>query len=289
MEFSGRYINLAASGERRAQMMDQFSRFGCAARYIRFDAIDGRSIKTPESPLSAAELGCFMSHYHCIAGGGEPDKHVHIVEDDVVFAPQTVPILTEISNEVLDQCDILFTDIFVPLNMNSIFNLMEFYRATGIAEVRDVEADQRMPNCILYADIRPIEFAGATSYIVNKNSRNKIRRLLDAEMSSGISRPIDITIRKFVNSGQITALCTLPFLTSIRADSIYNTTMVDRGQDKATERAFFLLRNYFFVAKDEAYLETSVAELTSELADPGYMDTVLGVFRFMFSEKFVQF
>ncbi len=288
MDFAGRYINMAASGERRAQMEAQFERLGCADRYTRFNAVDGRSVVSGQSSLSAAELGCFMSHYHCIVeGGGE--RHIHVIEDDVVFSAQTVPLLTLTTDEVMDQCDILFTDIFVPLNMGAIFNLMEYYRASGVIAARHVAPDQRAPAAIMYANIRPIEFAGATSYVVNRNSRHKIRRLLDREMSQGISQPIDMTIRKLANTGELTAFCTLPFLTSIRPDSIYNTTMAERGQDKASEMAFFLLRSYFFVGKDEAYLKATVDELASGLADPDYMDTILGAFRFMFSDRFRQF
>jgi len=288
MDFAGRYINMAASAERRAQMEAQFGRLGLADRYTRFNAVDGQSVANTQSPLSAAELGCFMSHYHCIVEGGG-GRHVHVIEDDVVFSAQTVPLLAVTTDEVMDQCDILFTDIFVPLNMNAIFNLMEFYRASGAIAVRHAPPDQRAPACIMYANIRPIEFAGATSYVVNNNSRNKIRRLLDREMAQGPSQPIDMTIRKLVNDGELTALCTLPFLTSIRPDSIFNTTMAERGQDKASEMAFFLLRSYFFVGKDEAYLKAETDELASGLADPDFMDTMLGAFRFMFSEKFRQF
>lgn len=288
MDFAGRYINMAASAERRAQMQDQFARLGCADRYTRFNAIEGSSITGAQSRLSAAELGCFMSHYHCIAEGGG-DRHVHVVEDDVVFSAQTVALLSAIGEDVMDQCDVLFTDIFVPLNMNAIFNLMEFYRASGAIGVRHVEPDLRLPPAIMFANIRPIEFGGATSYVVNKNSRHKIRRLLDQEMNQGINDPIDMVIRKLANTGELTAFCTLPFLTSIRPDSIYNTTMAERGQDKASEMAFFLLRSYFFIGKDEAYLKAQVGELASGLADPEFMDTILGAFRFMFSERFRQF
>jgi GR25 family glycosyltransferase involved in LPS biosynthesis len=288
MDFAGRYINMAASAERRAQMEAQFARLGCAERYSRFDAVDGRSVAAGRSRLSAAELGCFMSHYHCI-GEGAGDQHLHIVEDDVVFSAQTVSLLTMTTDEVMDHCDILFTDIFVPLNMNAIFNLMAHYRASGIIAARHVTPDLRAPHSIMYANIRPIEFAGATSYVVNRNARDKIRRLLDWEMGQGINDPIDMTIRKLANTGELTAYCTLPFLTSIRPDSIYNTTMADRGQDKASEMAFYLLRSYFFVGKDEAYLKASADELASGLVDPDFMDTILGAFRFMFSERFRPF
>jgi GR25 family glycosyltransferase involved in LPS biosynthesis len=289
MEFSGRYINMAASVERRVQMEEQFARLGCAALYQRFDAVDGRSLVDAQTSLSPAELGCYMSHYHCITAGGPADKHVHVVEDDVVFAAQSVSLLSQVPEEVMEQCDILFTDIFVPLNAQAIFNLIEYYRPTGMIAARQLPPDQRYPSCLMFANIRTIDFGGCTSYVVNKNSRHKLRRLLDQRMNFGVAEPIDMAIRKMANAGEVTAYCVLPFLTSIRPDSIYKTTMVERGQDKSTEMAFFLLRNYFFVGKDEDYMRAAGEELAAKLDDPGFMDTILSVFRFMFSEKFVQF
>jgi GR25 family glycosyltransferase involved in LPS biosynthesis len=289
MEFVGRYINMAASTERRGQMQEQFARLGYSELYQRFEAIDGHAVVDTPASLSPAELGCYMSHYHCITAGGPADMHVHVVEDDVVFGTQTVPLLAQVPDEVMDQCDIMFTDIFVPLNAQAIFNLIEYYRPTGMIAARHLPPDQRMPSCLMFANIRHIEFGGCTSYVINKNSRHKFRRLLDERMKYGVGEPIDMAIRKMANAGEITAYCVLPFLTSIRPDSIYKTTMVDRGQDKSTEMAFFLLRNYFFVGKDEDYMRTAGEELAAKLDDPGFMDTILSVFRFMFSEKFRQF
>ena len=269
-------------------MEAQLARAGCAGAYERFRAVDGASLPSRGVPISLGELGCFMSHYHCI-NTAAPDSHVHVIEDDVVFAPQTFALINDIQEAAADSFDLLYTDIFVPLNANTIFNLMEFYRATGMIEARRADPFTRMPHSIMFPNLRPIEFTGATSYIVNRDSRHKIRRLLEEELEAGPAQPIDMCLRRWIAGGQLRALCTMPFLTSIRPESIQNSTIIGRHQNPATAFAYYLMRSFFYVAKDEASLIEQARSLTADLPDPGYIDSLLEVFRFLFSERFVQF
>jgi GR25 family glycosyltransferase involved in LPS biosynthesis len=287
----GRYINLDASGDRRLAMEAQFARAGCADRYSRFRAVDGTKL-APAGRVSRGEFGCFMSHYHCINDTASGDAHIHIVEDDVVLPPQCFSLIAQIQDDIAENFDLLFTDVFVPLNANTIFNLLEFYRATGMIEARSAPPEARMPHSIMFPNLHPIAFTGATSYIVNRDSRHKVRRLLDEELDyggGGPGLPIDECYRSWIAAGRLRALCTMPFLTSIRPESISDTTIVGRRQDPATAFAYYLLRSIFYVAKDEAYILEQARALTADVRDPGYLDGMLEVFRFLFSEKFVQF
>ncbi|HLI65262.1 MAG TPA: glycosyltransferase family 25 protein [Caulobacteraceae bacterium] len=288
MRVTGRYINMDASAERRVRMEAQLAAAGCAEIYRRFRAVDGRGVRHPGSKISQGELGCFLSHYACILEA-PADQNVHVIEDDVELAPQTMPLIGDLQESLTEQFDLLFTDIFVPLNMGSIFNLMEFYRASGMAAVRQAAPSLRMPTSILYPSLRPIEFTGATSYIVSRRARHKLRRLLEEELDAGPRQPIDMAFRRWIADGRLEGLCTMPFLTSIQADSIRNSTISDRAQDPATAFAYYLLRRFFYVAKDDAALVEAARSLSGDLADPGYMDSMLEVFRFLFSEKFVAF
>src|ERR1019366_1493546 len=127
MPFIGRYINLDASTERRAAMEAQFAQVGLAGRYARFAAVDGRTLDGTRSRLSPGELGCFMSHYRCLVESAVPDHHVHILEDDVVLAPQIAGLLGRIVEDALPACDLLFTDVFVPLEMSTLYALFKEY------------------------------------------------------------------------------------------------------------------------------------------------------------------
>ncbi|AKJ30629.1 glycosyltransferase family 25 protein [Caldimonas brevitalea] len=70
-------------------MQERLQRAGLVADF--FDAIDGRALDTnafptmdPSNPLSAGELGCYLSHvgiWKTVATG--PDSHALVLEDDV--------------------------------------------------------------------------------------------------------------------------------------------------------------------------------------------------------------
>ena len=90
------FINLDRSPDRRAEMSQRLSALGIA--FERVPAIDGRSlsssavdavrIDTPGwKPLSAGEIGCFLSHRECwrrIAQGDE--AYGCVFEDDVLLS-----------------------------------------------------------------------------------------------------------------------------------------------------------------------------------------------------------
>jgi GR25 family glycosyltransferase involved in LPS biosynthesis len=286
MPFIGRYINMDSSPERRAAMEAQFERFGCADRYARFAGIDGRTLDGSRSRLSPGELGCFMSHYQCLVDSDVEDHHVHIVEDDVVFAPQTMGLLDQIVGDAVPACDLLFTDIFVPLHMMTIYDFMAFYRVTELLEKRLEPPLTRMPRYVMYPNLKDVPFGGATSYIVNRNSREKVIALLEEEIAKGPILPIDMIFRIMANDGRLKALCTMPFVTSIEASSICDSTIVGRTQHDDSAMAFYALRSFFYVARDDEQLMEIMRGMNAGLADPDYLGPMLEFFRFVFSERF---
>jgi hypothetical protein len=286
MPFIGRYINMDTSTDRQAAMQRQFARMGLSDRYSRFRGVDGRLLDGSRSRLSPGELGCFMSHYNCIVESDVADHHIHILEDDVVLAPQAAGLFEQVIGDAAPRCDLLFTDIFVPLNMIAIYDLMKQYRASGLLEQRLTAPDVRMPAYVMYPSLRHIQFGGATSYVVNRASREKIISLLDEEIANGPTQPIDMVYRILVNEGRLDALCTIPFLTSIEADSICDSTIVGRTQDNDSAMAFYALRSFFYLARDDARLKRVMGEINANLDDPEYLGPALEFFRFVFSDRF---
>ena len=270
-------------------MEARFEALGCADRYRRFEAIDGRALSEMRSPLSPGERGCFMSHYHCIVEGAEGERHLHIVEDDVVFAPQTPFLLGGATSAPVHSWDILFTDIFIPTSLNAVYNFMQAYRDSGMVDQQRLPIDHRMPSAVAFLELKGIGFAGATSYVVNRNSRHKLRRLLDAELDRGPDEPIDMVYRKLSNAGEIKVACTIPFLTSITSASLRQTTIGERGQDQASALASYLLRAYFYLGKNNDDLATIGGDLTAQLDDSGTVDPLLAAFRFFLSDRFRSF
>jgi GR25 family glycosyltransferase involved in LPS biosynthesis len=286
MPFIGRYINMDASTDRRAAMEAQFERIGLADRYARFAGADGRALDGSRSRLSPGELGCFMSHYRCLVESDVEGHHIHIVEDDVVLAPQAASLLELAIGDATPTCDLLFTDIFVPLNTTVLFELMKEYRATGLLGQRLTAPETRMPAYVMYPNLAPMPFGGATSYIVNRDARAKVIALLEEEIARGPNHPIDMVYRILVNEGRLGARCTIPFLTSIEPSSICDSTIIGRTQDNDSALAFYALRSFFYLARDDDQLMGFMRGVNASLDDPDFLGPMLEFFRFVFSERF---
>ena len=130
----GRYINLDRSVERRAAFEARLGDLGVLDRYPRFAAIDGAAAQ-PGCPLKPGEAGCFLSHYELLRQHVGDGRHVHVLEDDAVLGPQSVPLIDEIvAGYAMDQYDILYTDVSINFNLLLFVGLLEQLRATGILD-----------------------------------------------------------------------------------------------------------------------------------------------------------
>ncbi len=141
----------------------------------------------------------------------------------------------------------------------------------------------------MYPALRGIAFGGATSYIVQHDARPRLLALLEEEIARGPTQPIDMVYRRFANDGRITARCSLPFITSISADSICDTTIVGRSQDADSAMAFYALRSFFYVARDDDRLLGFMGEINATPPDPDYLGPMAEFFRFVLSDRFKPF
>jgi hypothetical protein len=182
----------------------------------------------------------------------------------------------------------IFTDIFIPGELSTLQLLINYYRLTGLLEKR-APGTPPWPKFVNFYDLKLAAFTGASSYIVRSDVRGRLLGLMEAELAAGPTMPVDIFYNRIVRDGQVKATCVLPFLTSVNPAEVISTTIDGRGQHERSNLAFFLLRNYFFVDKDEAAVDALRRELTHDLDDPHYIDTLLDVFKFIFSENFVAF
>ena len=279
MRYIGRYINMDGSTERRRVLTESLAAFGCAERYQRFSGVDGRSADRGASPLKPGEYGCFMSHYRCIQESMSADEHLHVVEDDVVFGPRTVPILDQAMGDGLGQCEMVFTDIFVPADLPFLIDLMALYRRSGVLE--------GAPGVVNFRSLADAPFAGSSSYFLRADARAKMLGLMEAEIAAGPTIPVDTFFAKIAHAGQIVMACTAPFLTSVDAAAVLSTTIDGRAQHDHSALAFYLLRNYFFVDKDDAALDRLGRELTDALSQTRDVDTLVDLLRFITSDRLV--
>jgi GR25 family glycosyltransferase involved in LPS biosynthesis len=288
MHYVGRYINMDRSTERRRVLEERFAALGCSDRYTRFAAVDGHNVDRGNSPLNPGEYGCFMSHYGCIQESMGEDTHLHIVEDDVVFGPNTIPLVDQAVEDSFRLTEMTFTDVFISGNLATMISMMNYYSLSGIFEPSP-ERPARWPKFINFFALKSASFAGSASYFLRSDARARMLSLMEAEIAQGPAVPVDTFFQRIIQRGEFSACCTLPFLTSVDLDAIVSTTIDGRSQHDRSALAFFLLRNYFFIDKDEATLARLGAELKGYVRDPNFIDPLLDAFRFIFSEDFVAF
>ncbi len=246
--YHGLYINLDRSTARRDAMEKQLDRLGLSPFYARFPAIDGASLNSPRSTIGKGENGCFQSHYRALMSARSLGKSVHMVEDDALLSPSVRPVIEEaISQNVFEQFDVLFTDIFVPPHLGllkflkSSFDALPPARPLKLADLKVVDlADQN--------------FACTTSFVVGAKSIDRVLALYQQEIARGPRAPLDLFLRSAANARQLRAACLFPFITSFNLDEVAGSTLHERGEKSVEPSVVVLaaLRYSFFVDRDLA-------------------------------------
>ncbi len=112
-------INLPSSTERRAAMAVQLARLGVEAQWI--EAVDGRALEPTRrsahcresfaafhSPLTPAEVGCYLSHLKALERIAEADwPRAVVLEDDVLLPADFVPRLNLLCREADAALDLI--------------------------------------------------------------------------------------------------------------------------------------------------------------------------------------
>ena len=245
MIYKGFYINLDRNPERRSGIEGELARNGLKG-YERFPATLGNALDFPNRGLKIGEMGCFTSHYLLLKNNQHQNVPLHIIEDDILLSPQLSQILNwAIENGKLAQYDIIFTDVAVPLLNDACHAYKKFYD-TAVKRDENGKIEQVAFNVI---DMRELIFGSTCSFLVNPKSIGKLLHLYEAELKSGATLPIDLYIRKLCQDGTMRVGCIFPFVTSIRPESCFATTMEKRF-DELPAMAANMLRHSFFIGCD---------------------------------------
>jgi len=84
--YTGLYINLDRSPERRREFEGQLRTYNIFDRYVRLPATDGTLIQSPRATVKPGEIGCFHSHYRALLHAKPSGLPVHVVEDDALLS-----------------------------------------------------------------------------------------------------------------------------------------------------------------------------------------------------------
>jgi len=257
MGYAGFYINLDRRPDRAAEIEAELSRYGVLQNYRRFPAADGNALGFSNPHLAEGEMGCFTSHYLLLKQNLEQTQTLHILEDDVLFAPQTAAVI----NGVIDQdlfagCDIVYTDVYVPLQNTAYKIYKELYDQTV---TRSADGALSTTSFTILA-LAGLPFGSTSSYLVNKHSIQKLHDLYEKEIASAPRQPNDLFIRRLSDEGALKVGCLFPFVTSVQLDHILESD-IKRNYQEMSALAAHLGRYSFFIGMDSGKCQKYIEKL----------------------------
>jgi GR25 family glycosyltransferase involved in LPS biosynthesis len=196
------YINLDRETARRRALEENFAATNSLGWTLsRYAAVDGATLNTAAlgTTLGASESACFLSHRAAIEESRRHAGHAMITEDDVLFGPSSQRMVMQAIRSLPPHWDLLYTDVCIP-NIQSMIELFLLRRERGGRST--------------LVPLRGLPFAGATAYIVNERTK---QRLADLFVTSGIQMPYDLWLRQLVYDGTLAAYATFPFVTTLSA------------------------------------------------------------------------
>jgi GR25 family glycosyltransferase involved in LPS biosynthesis len=279
LPYRGYFINLDRSEDRRRDVETQLQALRLAQFYERFPAVDGRSLDPGafKGRRVAGEAGCFLSHLRVLEAGRRDGTHLHVIEDDVILGQSIAQTLASVVDRgLLDRYDLVYTDTLVPFKPGLIRQYLRICEQSTGAGV----ADQ-----IQLVNLRGSFIACHASYLVNKNSLEKVIELLAEHVRGGITLPVDLLVKNLVNEGALNAAVTLPFLTAVRLDQTLETTIHGEYEAAFSVMLHNLLRNQFFVDRDDPEFERYFREYVGTLELGQATRNIARLSAFFFSDR----
>jgi len=275
--YQGFFINLARNEKRRDALVRHLEEIGAAPHYRRFEAVDGRAVAGDyNTTLDPGNLGLWLSNLNLLNSNRGTDRHLHIVEDDTVFAKDAVALFSHalaVADKHLPGWDLLFTDIYVPCDLNT-FRLfsekMSAWQANGTAYA--------------LVDLEQIAFACTSSFFVNRSSVDKLANVLAGQWAAGL--PIDLYLRHLVQQRHLKAHVTMPFLTSLGRENVDSDI---RGNTDLSRKVCNILRRAFFKEADTGALLEEMQELTKNAKLAPLARIFVDTLSFALSDQWVSF
>jgi GR25 family glycosyltransferase involved in LPS biosynthesis len=286
VNYSGYYLNLDRDIERRRGVENQLAALSLQAIYQRYPAALGNVLNVQAPTLSPGAVGCFTSHYLLLKSLVDSPAHIHVVEDDIVFASSTEAVIDSvIKNGGLDKWDLLYTDMTIPVNLDVI---REFSMLLDRCVTFNPKDGALSVNQFTLIDLKARTFASTVSYLVNRRSVRKITDLLAAAMAGGLGKPIDLFYRQQIQQGQLKAACLFPFVTSVNVRQNLLTNIDDRSDTDMLKSILLstLLRNLFFIQCNPSKLREVAEEHLGFPASDDRARVLAAISRFASSPSF---
>jgi GR25 family glycosyltransferase involved in LPS biosynthesis len=246
MNYAGFCINLDRRPDRWALMEAELEKHGLKGAYKRFSAIQGNGLKLSNPHITEGEIGCYSSHYMLLKENLGQTKPLHIIEDDILFARSAAQVINGvIEQKLFADCDIIYTDVFIPIQTAAYKAYKKFYDATSVKD----DQGNISHNAFSIFDLKNIPFGSTSSYLVNPSSIQKLHDLYAEAITHEPRQSNDLFIRDMSTQGVLKVGCLFPFVTSVSLDEIVDTDII-RSYHQASALAAHMARYAFFVDAD---------------------------------------
>jgi GR25 family glycosyltransferase involved in LPS biosynthesis len=275
--YQGFYINLERSVARRESLTKHLEELGVASRYECIEAVDGRAIASQyQTELDPGSLGCWLSHLKILEANRGSTSHLHIIEDDTIFAKNVVrgfDKLLEYADVNLGGWDLIFTDIYInPTDGVACRDLSRLLKWS------------KQSNTVGLLNLENAAFAGTSSYFVNWRAIEKYTALMSVP---GVDRlAIDLYLRRLVGQKTLKAYVTVPFLTAVSLSSVQSDISGERRLSRAVFDAF---RRSFFQDVDFRSLDEEMQQLLKGITPSPQEMIYLKALLFVLSDRYELF
>lgn len=201
--YKGIYINLKRSTKRNEYIQQELKNAELMEYFTRFEAIDGDDFSTTigDSKLNIYKKACYASHLQALKESLKYNKHIHIIEDDIALSKVFPNVLEYFFKSLEDDTwDIFFTSFTVPI--------YKPYYDFFLQYVKNDKSDEKTIN---FFDMNNIPVTKAHSYIINKNSKEKIVSKLE---ENNFQLPIDLAMQELIEQNYIKAYSVYPFIST---------------------------------------------------------------------------
>jgi len=226
------YINLDDANDRRAVLekcLNQFSSLDIQCHRISAYSKDYVEKNKIPGKIRSGEKGCFLSHKKAIQEALEYPGNALILEDDALLGIETINVLKNYLPAIQPKIDILYTDLCVS-DVNSMLQLFKLRRSmmrNGLLEVLETKR---------------IDFCGATAYILNDGSKQKLLNILDTY--SSLDLPYDLVLKSLILQDRLDSGFIFPFITKL--SPLSSKTQLQMDSDRLNNIAWDAFRKLMF-------------------------------------------
>jgi GR25 family glycosyltransferase involved in LPS biosynthesis len=260
----GLWINLDTATERRQAMEIQLELAGLVPEYQRITGTVGTSINS-NLPRPGV-IGCWLSHLQALQQGQESGFVVHIMEDDTWLGNGAKDLFYALADSAaLAQYDLIFTDVLF-----DYLTTQRYFRAFYEAAAQIIPG--AIPPQIHTIDLHQILIAGMNSYFIHPAKIARVFALLDRAYQTidpDHPEPIDMVMRRLIQTGELRAAVTCPFITSYQLQSLADT-QIENPTDLLLHRARWLesihRQAFFYGANDDELLTQLATQFPVELS-----------------------